>query len=366
MIDFLEPTEPFGRQTQRLCAEAQEGGGDVFEIAAVCRRIEPGDADGWAREWDALAETVETRARAELAAGHTASAMRHFFHANNYYRQSDLFIPRGDPRKREHFIKARSCFREAAKLHPTPIEVIEVDLGDGLYDGYLCHPANPVPGKWPAVMLIGGADSYSEEIFFSGRQFLDRDIALYLVDTPGRGAAIYLNDIKARPDYEVPISAAIDYLAGRPEIDADRIGIVGISMAGYYAPRAAAFDRRIKAMVAWCGTYDLLNDVSRFGVGGVKRHQWITGGKDEEDTVEKLKAFTLEGLGSDITCPALISHGKEDRLMSAEGAVKLYDAIASEDKELRIWDTPPGNDHCQFDAWTVAVPYMFDWLADRL
>src|SRR3546814_11777694 len=105
------------------------------------------------------------------------------------------------------------------------IEIVTVKCGDVEYDGYFCHPRDPKPGKWPAVFLIGGADAYAEEVFFSGRQVLDRGWALLLVDTPGRGSSMYVKGIPTRADYEVPGRACIDWLCARPEVDADRIGL---------------------------------------------------------------------------------------------------------------------------------------------
>ena len=92
MIDFVRPAHPFEGQTQRLAAEAINGGGDVFEIARTSRNIDIGDTDAWQREWHALAVQVEAEARAELAAGHSQTAMGRFFSANQYYRQSDVFL----------------------------------------------------------------------------------------------------------------------------------------------------------------------------------------------------------------------------------------------------------------------------------
>ena len=186
MIDFFQPGDPFGAQTMRLVAEAQQGGGDVFDIARVCRRIVPGDLESWDGEWLTLAIATERRAREALADGRSRTAMRAFFSANQYYRQSDVFL-RDRDEKRDRFLKAQECFREGAALHTPPIEVIEVRCGDDVYDGYFCAPVDPAPGRWPAVFLIGGADAYAEEIFFSGLQILDRGWALLLVDTPGRG-----------------------------------------------------------------------------------------------------------------------------------------------------------------------------------
>ena len=166
-----------------------------------------------------------------------------------------------EPKRPNAFVKSRDNFRAAAKLNEPKIEVITVRCGSEEYDGYFCHPTNPKPGKWPAVLFLGGADAYAEEIYFGGKQMLDRGWAMLLVDTPGRGSSIYLKGIKTRPDYEVPGKACIDYLVSRPEVDPDRVALLGISMAGYYAPRVAAFEKRLKALVAWSGCYSILDDL---------------------------------------------------------------------------------------------------------
>lgn len=366
MIDFFEPTDPFGGQTQRLVAEAQQGGGDVFEIARTCRAIEPGDTAGWQRAWRDLAERTEANAKSSIRDGHTRTAMNGYFHANQYFRQSDVFLQEPDD-KREAFLKAQACFRKGAELHPTPIEVIEIRCGDDVYDGYFCAPADPAPGRWPAVFLIGGADAYAEEIFFSGRQILNRGWAMLLVDTPGRGSASYVKGIPTRPDYEVPAKACIDYLDGRPEIDSTRLAMIGISMAGYYAPRAAAFDKRIKALIGWCGCYSLLDDLYMFYDPLKPTLQRILGGVDDAEAKRRLKDYTLKGLGKNITCPTLITHGVDDRLMNVEGAQKIFVEIAARDKTLKLWDRKTGGaGHCNYDNWGVTIPFMLDWLAKRL
>lgn len=369
MFDFFNPTEPFGAQTLRLVAEAQEGGGDVFDIARLSRRVEAGDNEGWEREWLALAEVCEDRARMALAAGQRDTARRNFFHANQYYRMSDVFLIGADPKKAERFAKSQETFRAAAALNSPPIEVISVQCGDEVYDGYFCHPDNPAPGNWPAVFLIGGADAYGEEIYFSGRQVVERGLALILVDTPGRGSSMYLKGIPTRPDYEVPVMASIDYLAARPEVDPERIGVIGISMAGYYAPRAAAFDSRIKALVGWCGCYSLLDDLYLYCEHLRPTVQRLLGQVSDEEARRLLKDFTMEGVASNITCPTLITHGTDDRLMDVEGAKRLFAAISSADKTLRLIDGADGHGgalHCSHDKWAENVPSMLDWLAERL
>ena len=370
MFDFLFPAHPFGGHTLRLVAQAQQGGADVFDIARAMQSVDAGDKNAWERAWWELAHRTEARAKEALASGHLRTAKQNFFHASNYYRMSDVLLTIAEePKRAERFRKAQENFRAAAKLHEPNIEVVSIRCGGEAYDGYFCHPANPQPGsKWPAVLFLGGADAYAEEIYFGGKQMLDRGWAMLLVDTPGRGSSIYLKGIKTRPDYEVPGKACIDYLVARPEVDPNRVALLGISMAGYYAPRVAAFESRIKALIAWSGCYSVLDDLYDFCAHLQPVCQRLLGGVSHQDARRLLQDFTMAGVAKNITCPTLITHGAKDTLMSIDGAKRLFDEIAAKDKTLKIYDDPNdgGRIHCSHDYWAHNVPYMLDWLEERL
>jgi dienelactone hydrolase len=189
-----------------------------------------------------------------------------------------------------------------------------------------------------------------------------------LVDTPGRGSSMYLKNIGTRADYEVPGKACLDYLFSRPEIDPKRVALIGISMAGYYAPRVAAFDKRIKALIAWSGCYSILDDLYDFCHHLQPTVQRLLRGVSHEDAREQLKDFTMAGIAQNITCPTLITHGDKDTLMSVEGAKRLFAEIGATDKTLRIYNEKDGAGriHCSHDYWAHNVPYMLDWLEERL
>jgi dienelactone hydrolase len=369
MFDFLFPNHPFGGHTLRLVAQAQQGGGDVFDIARAMQNVEAGDKDAWERAWLELAQKTEGRARDALAARRRITARQNFFHASNYYRMSDALLTIAEEAiRRERFIKSRDNFRAAAKLNDAAIEVIRVRCGEEEYDGYFCHPTRQKPGKWPAVLFLGGADAYAEEIYFGGKQMLDRGWAMLLVDTPGRGSSIYLKGIRTRPDYEVPGKACIDFLVSRAEVDAERIALLGISMAGYYAPRVAAFEKRIKALVCWSGCYSILDDLYDFCVHLQPVCQRLLGGVGHDEARRLLKDFTMAGIARNITCPTLITHGDKDTLMSVDGAKRLFEEVGANDKTLKIYGEKEGGGriHCSHDYWAHNVPYMLDWLEERL
>jgi hypothetical protein len=126
MFDFLFPTEPFGGQTLRLVAQAQQGGGDLFDIARTCRDIKPGDKQSWEKGWHELAQNTEARAREALAAGRKITARDYFFHANQYYRMSDVFpIKRmnlkqnASAKLKNVFVPAPSCTHRSSKSFPS-------------------------------------------------------------------------------------------------------------------------------------------------------------------------------------------------------------------------------------------------------
>jgi dipeptidyl aminopeptidase/acylaminoacyl peptidase len=368
MLNIFPDQPDWAIQTERVIAQVPYGGADIFECDRTAKKIVSGDLESWHREWHALASELERTGRADIAAGSQVSGRQRLLRASNYYRHADFFLPGSDGRKKENFVRLSACFKDAIKLGARQVEQVQVKCGMEIYDGYFCHPVAPGAGKWPAILLLGGADSLAEELYFWGTpDMAERGMAVLIVDTPGRGSSLRLKHIYTRPDYEVPVKAAVDYLCSRPEVDPDRLGCIGISMAGYYAPRGAAFERRIKALVLWCGCYDILEDIYNWYPPIQGQLQWILGSNDDADARRKLKEYNLRGIAEHITCPTLISHGIGDVVMRVDGAKRLYEEISSQDKLLQLWEGKQGGAvHCNYDNWSVSIPFMLDWLAKRL
>jgi len=363
-LDWFHPDNVFAAQTQRLVAEAMYGAADIFEIESACRELSPGDVSAWDAVWMQCAERAEVDAKAAIVDGRRTTAMNRDFHAAGYFRQSEMFFTGGDTRKAERFRRAQTAFRSAAALSPTQIRVVQIKSGTETYDGYWCLPASYRSGdRLPAVFFIGGADSYAEENYFSGLAMLARGTAMLLLDTPGRGSAIYLKGIPTRVDYEVPVAAALDWMEAQSEVDPARMGLVGISMGAYYAPRAAAFDKRVRALVCWSGTINLLRDLYLYNPSIQRQLQWITGSADDATAREKLAAYDLTGVAGRIMCPTMVVHGRNDLVMDPAGAESFFAALKAQDKTLRIF---AGTGHCCYSTWTTVVPFIFDWLTTKL
>ena len=190
------------------------------------------------------------------------------------------------------------------------------------------------------------------------------------------GAALRLQGLPSGPDTEKPAGAAVDYLETRADVDPKRIGIMALSLGGYYAPRAAAFEKRFKCAVAWGAIYDYGNTVAeRIGgkgepsVPGYAEHvNWVFGKKTIEETLEVVKQMTLEGVAEKITCPLLIVHGENDRQVPLWHAEKTYErAVNSPGRKLVVCRLADGgSEHCGADNGPLVVDIMTDWVAEQL
>ena len=126
----------------------------------------------------------------------------------------------------------------------------------------------------------------------------------------------------------------IDYLETRPDVDAKRVAMQGISMGGYGVPRAASGEKRLKAALMSSGSYDLGKDLFDYLPSIQERVRWIIGAKDLADARRKLADYTLEGRASRIECPMLVGYSKDDRIMDPAGAYRLYQAAVNSRREM--------------------------------
>lgn len=367
MTGLFFPTRPqWDVQAMRLAAQAVSGGSDVFECLRTARQISrAGETEeSWRRGWSELAQGLLDGAPASPATLGARAAR-----ASSYFRTAEFFAPYDSPVRTALYDSARSAFRAAIPSLPVEVTVIAVPDGDVEYDGYVFRGRGATskdPG--PGVVFLGGADSYAEELFFFGGLALaERGITVVVADTPGRGSTLRHKGILSRPDYEQPAARVVDVLEALDFVDAERLGVVGLSLGGYYAPRLAAADNRIRACVCWCACFDVLSDVYLFYPPIQPQLRWIVGARDDGEAQEKLGAFNLAGAAPRITCPILISHGTSDEIMAFESAQRLYDSVSSRDRQLKLWTAAEGGaGHCNYDNWAECIPLMFDWLAARL
>jgi dipeptidyl aminopeptidase/acylaminoacyl peptidase len=350
------------------------------ELGQIDRQLAPlraaeADPDAWTKAWDTAGALQVEYAERDLGRGYRRSASERYRRAANYYLTGERQTAPG-PAKSNSYQHALDAFANAVKTMPRPLERVEIDSPDGVLPGYLI-PARTESnvGRAPVVIFYNGFDVTKELLFgFIREELADRGVACLIVDGPGTGEPLRLRGVASRPDYEVPTTAIVDYLVTRPDIDPERIGLLGISLGGYYAPRGAAFERRIKACAAWGGVWDY---------GALWQHRWETrskttpvpfwqlpwvmGTETMEQALEKVKAFALADALPHLTQPFLIVHGGDDSMIPLPHAQKAIDAAGSSDKELVVFDGVDGGaEHCCMDDPDPARQLIADWFADHL
>lgn len=364
-----------------LIGTAPWGSSDIGEVDRVCRRLRKsvGNDDAWFEEWTCMGEEVETRARRALALNHRLTASAFFFRASMYYQIGERFRQPKDQKALDVFARGVSCFRDGAGCTDEPsIEPVEIPYEDGAsLPGLFVKPSASAMGPFPTVVFFDGLDVTKEICFFFGgvRDLIRRGIACLLVDGPGNGESIRYRNLYLRYDQEVPARAAVDYLETRNDVDSKRIGIMALSLGGYYAPRSAAFEKRFRACVAWGAQWDYhavwmrrVEAAYKTALSVPPHHiQWVLNVDSIEKALESLKKFQLSGVVEKMECPFLLVHGQDDAQIPLADAQACFDAAGSKDKTLKIFTTEEGgSQHCNIDRLGLAVPYIHDWLAEKL
>jgi len=345
-------------------------GGQLGDFALIQKELATnvGQDEVWHTQWSRLAAMLETRAKI----GSRFTASENYFLAALYHTISEHFIPPASPQRLESYREVLRVFDRGREKAPHPVERVTVP-----FEGTTL-PAYFVPGMGsgprPAAIFICGLDTTKELWYLRARlQFAQRGISALFIDTPGIGEALRVQKLVTRADYEKPVGAAIDWLEKRKDVDAKKIGVVGSSLGGYYVARAAAYEPRLKATVAWGAIYDYYRVWRRRlegnGIIAAPRFQlmFITGADTMEAAVEKVKDFRVADFAGRITCPFLIMHGAEDQQVLMDDARAMYEAIGSKDKELVVFDGANGGAaHTQFDNHLPALQICADWVARKL
>jgi dienelactone hydrolase len=361
-------------------------GGQISEVDEACRPLmehagkkalggDPVAQRAWFESWMKVAAKVEGQGRDDETKGHMLSAGRKYLRAGIYYLMAERMPSHKDPRRLDAYQRGIDLYRKGLTLRREPVEYVEVPFGPHKLPAFFSKA--PVPGRAPCVVHFDGLDVTKELIYGAvADEFRRRGISVLIVDHPGVGAALRLLGLPSGPDTEKPAGACVDYLETRPDVDASRIGIMALSLGGYYAPRAAAFEKRFKCCVAWGAIFDYGHTVSeRIGgkgepsVPGYAEHvNWVFGKETIEETLTVVRQMTLEGVADKITCPLLVVHGENDRqvpLWHAERTIEA--AVNSPDRELKIFRRAEGAaEHCGADNGPLIVDYMTDWVADKL
>ncbi|MDY7027471.1 MAG: alpha/beta fold hydrolase, partial [Spirochaetota bacterium] len=242
-------------------SEAWQGMSDINECLETLDRVDADDPESWSREWRKTAERLERTGYEKLEEGHRFSAGEYLMRASTYYRASmHRNMHPGSDEVKEMTELEITCFVKSQELLETPMEVVAVPFEGidltGYYfmtDGDECDDQVPVA---PVLIVHQGRDAWAEDCRYLALEAARRGYHCLLIDGPGNGQTLRRHDLPFRPDWESFVGPVVDYLLERPEVDPEGVMLMGISMGGYLAGRAAAFEPRLRICIANPGVLD--------------------------------------------------------------------------------------------------------------
>ena len=315
--------------------------------------------EDWCSRWSAVAAEHETLGRRALEQGRSLSAGEHLSQAAVYFHFAKFVFVEDREQMRQAHGRAVACL-DAALPHLRPAgRRVEIPFEDARLVGVLRSPQGA--GPHPTVLMVPGLDSTKEELRSTEETFLARGLATFSVDGPGQGEAEY--DLPIRGDWSAPAEAFWQALAEQPEVDVARLGVWGVSLGGYYAPRvAAALGGRVKACVALSGPFnfgdcwDHLPELTRATL------RVRSGAASDDEARAVADTLALDKHARDIVAPLLLVVGRQDRLIPWEQSERLREATSGVVEVLMLEE---GNHGCANVApWHR--PFTADWLAARL
>jgi pimeloyl-ACP methyl ester carboxylesterase len=260
------------------------------------------------------------------------------------------------------------------QLRGLHVDFVDIPFGESAFPAIFMHDGSGAPR--PALVSCNGLDSMKEQVNMAGhgQANLERGINTLFVDQPGTGEALRKRGLTAVYDTERWATPALEYLAGRSDVIANKIGIFGLSLGGYYAPRAAANEPRY-ALCAVMGANHCWGELQkrrlqREGENPVPHYwshvMWVWGKQSVEEFMAYAEQVTLDGQLDKLRMPFLVTHGSGDRQIPVTDAHRSYEqAINSRKRELRIF-TPADFEieHCGADNGTGMRDYIADWCAE--
>ncbi len=358
-------------------------GGAIGEIDVANRRIggaaRGGDNGSAAffESWMVLADGVFELAGEDRRAGQALSAADKYARACAYYITAERMPAHDFAPRKAAYGKLLESFAAYVDQSGEPCETVDIAYGESSFPALFSSAADAANPRPPCMVFCNGLDSVKEMVYLVGiaRSLRARGISCLIVDQPGVGGALRLHGLTAIVDTERWAGAAVDWLEQRADVDTQRIGMMGWSLGGYYAPRAAAFEKRFRLCVAWGANHEwgLVQQRRRRNEGEnpVPHYwhhvMWVWGQRDVEQFLEMSRAITLTGVVEHIDVPFLVVHGANDRQIPIEYAYRSHEqAVRSPRNDLKIFtDREGGVEHCSADNMEPVRSYIADWIGAR-
>jgi dienelactone hydrolase len=359
-------------------------GGSIGEVDAMCAPLreaalagdDPG-TEAFFTAWKGGGDKLVSLADDDLAKGHKLSAGEKLTRAALYYCIAERMQAHGFEQRLVMYRRSLDLFEQGRTLSRANCKRIELPY-EGKQLAGLYVRAEGVQGRAPIVVVMNGLDSTKEMLQQSmmGTAFARRGLSALFVDQPGTGEALRLHGMTAVHDTERWASKIVDFLQRHDEVDAQRIGALGVSLGGYYCSRALAFEPRFACGAVWGANHDWreVQHARRKREGEMPvphywRHvRWVFGAKDEADFFAKAEKMHLNGVLDRIRVPFLVTHGENDRQIPLKYAHQTYEQLVnSPRRDLMVFTAREGGvEHSSLDNPLNAGSMIADWLADVL
>ncbi|MEU4802960.1 alpha/beta fold hydrolase [Actinosynnema sp. NPDC023587] len=370
------------------------GMSDIGECLEALRTIGVDDEESWLRAWTARAEVLQQRAELAEEEGRSISAASAYLRASSYWRAGLMhFSFPEDPRVKANALAGYHCYDRYLALSDYPGEYVEIPYEDSFLPSYLYRSPH-ARGPAPVLIFFQGRDAWPEDTRWVYDGAMRRGYHCLTVQCPGQGMALRVNGLTFRHDWEKVVTPVVDVVVGLDGVDPDRVGLMGASFGGYLAPRAAAFEKRIKLLVAnpgylaWGPTIraslpDSLNaaweagpDAFNAAVAAVGEHSalvewyvrdssWKHGVSTPYELFAELDACDLTEVAGRIECETLVMDGTEEAYSPGQ-AEQLYDALTCPKTFLVFDESTTAQLHCQAGGEATAAEFTLDWLDGRL
>jgi dipeptidyl aminopeptidase/acylaminoacyl peptidase len=363
---------------------AIEMGARIGEIEEMCAPLQDAakapDAAGtraFRETWVHMADKLCGLAEEDESSGRLISAGDKYGRASTYYLTAERLQAHGSEGRVELYKRVLQTFAKGIHLAQENCERVEIPYEGKSLSG-LYTRAQGVSGRAPLLVQVNGLDSTKEMKYRVGlpRWLAARGVSSLVVDQPGTGEALRLQGLTARHDSEHWASRVVDWLEARDDVDPKRIGLEGVSLGGYYCPRAVAYEPRFACGVVWGANHDW-RDVQKkrlakegsLPVPHYWEHVcWVWGAKDMDEFMATAERVHLDGILDRIRVPFLVTHGEKDSQIPLHWARRTYDQLVNSPKrELKIFTTREGGvQHSSFDNSANAGAYIADWVAETL
>ncbi|WP_028998918.1 alpha/beta hydrolase family protein [Azohydromonas australica] len=363
---------------------AIEMGARIGEIEEMCAPLQEAakapDAAGtqaFRETWSKMADKLCALAEEDEARGRLLSAGEKYNRAATYLITCERLQAHGAPGRPALYQRFLDVFARGIRLSRENCERVEIPYEGKVISGLYVR-AEGVQGPAPLLVQVNGLDSTKEMKYRVGLPawLARRGVSSLVIDQPGTGEALRLHGMTARFDSEHWASRVVDWLETRGEIDARRIGLEGVSLGGYYCPRAVAFEPRFACGVAWGANHDWrdvqkrrLEKEGSFPVPHYWAHvQWVWGAKDIDDFMRIAENVHLDGVVEKIRVPFLVTHGEKDSQIPLKWAQRTYEQLVNSPKrELKVFTEREGGvQHSSFDNSINAGQFIADWVAETL